>query len=241
MSFGTQLLVHVVLAVSSLLASLVQGVVGFGDALVLHVLWYTASTIAPGSFPEPVRTVVLLLYVRVVFVAPLVLYLTRRDGLFSLSMAAATSAASTIAAVVGVFLFADMAEAGVAMALGTSSLVFAALGVVVVAGRLLWRRHRVRQITTQQQLINSGGAALTASAVAAAGRWSAAAVSSQVGDRAAEERGHTALPAAGGPMDSLPTEAEAVANELRCARVAGGGTAASDLLGSSLLEGFLPR
>lgn len=44
------LVVYLSLILLSFTASVVQGVTGFGDAVLLQVLWYTATIISPDIF-----------------------------------------------------------------------------------------------------------------------------------------------------------------------------------------------
>lgn len=44
---STSFTVFFFLALFNFLASIIQGLTGFGDAVILHVMWYTASVISP--------------------------------------------------------------------------------------------------------------------------------------------------------------------------------------------------
>lgn len=157
--------VHFFLFLFSLAASILQGVTGFGDAILLQVVWYTATVISPADFnttalgDSPVRAVTLLMYCRIVFSAPVLAYMSLRDGVFSLQMTLAMAVPSTLTACIGVFIFKEATNEELKLVLGISGLVFAAMYVVTIATKYVLRQRKLRFLS------GGGGAAVPATAV----------------------------------------------------------------------------
>ncbi|KAK7197879.1 hypothetical protein NESM_000742200 [Novymonas esmeraldas] len=144
--------VHVALLAFNFLASVIQGITGFGDAILLQVVWFTASELAPDIFNKtplgisPVKAVTLLMYCRIIFSAPVLAYLSFGDGIFSLQMTLAMAVPSTLTALAGMFVFRGADGDSLKLVLGVSSLVFAVLYVVILAAKLVMRRRKLQQL-----------------------------------------------------------------------------------------------
>ncbi|KPI82559.1 hypothetical protein ABL78_8430 [Leptomonas seymouri] len=160
-------IVHFFLFLFSVAASTIQGVTGFGDAILLQVVWYTATVISPENFSttalgdSSVRAVTLLMYCRIVFSAPLLAYMSLHDGVFSLQMTLAMAIPSTLTALGGIFIFQGATSEELKLVLGISGLVFAGMYVIVLATKYVLRRRRLRLLSAAQH----HGAAMEATAV----------------------------------------------------------------------------
>ncbi|KPA81185.1 hypothetical protein ABB37_04523 [Leptomonas pyrrhocoris] len=151
----------------NLSASIIQGVTGFGDAILLQVLWYTATVISPDIFnatalgDSPVRAVTLLMYCRIVFSTPVLAYMSLHDGVFSLQMTIAMAIPSTLTALGGIFIFRGATSEELKLVLGISGLAFAAMYVVTLIAKYVLRRRKLRRLGAGQH----HGAAMEATAV----------------------------------------------------------------------------
>lgn len=208
---NSPVLVHICIFIFNFLASIIQGLTGFGDAVLLHVLWYTACVSKPDVFlstplgENSVSAVALLMYVRIIFSAPLLAYMSLEDGVFSWSMTIAMVIPSFTCAVGGVFVFRSLQHGDtLKRILGVSSLIFAVLYAVIVAGKYVWRRKRVKALMekTWRRRKNRDkrvqGAlptddALAAVDAAAKGPSTSAAISSPVGGETRREGRLTGL------------------------------------------------
>lgn len=146
--------VYLTLALINFLGSIIQGVAGMGDAILLQVMWYIACEISPDNFkhtplgPEPVAAVALLMYVRLLFMAPLVVYLSLSDGIFSKSMTIMMAIPSTILSIIGVIIFKMLDGKGdvLKLVLGLSSLFFALVYACILGLRVLKNKRRMEAL-----------------------------------------------------------------------------------------------
>jgi len=146
--------VYLTLALINFLGSIIQGVAGMGDAILLQVMWYIACEISPGNFkhtplgPEPVAAVALLMYVRLLFMAPLVVYLSLSDGIFSKSMTIMMAIPSTIVSIIGVIIFKMLDGKGdvLKLVLGLSSLFFALVYACILGLRVLKNKRSMEAL-----------------------------------------------------------------------------------------------
>lgn len=159
------LLVLVGLALFNFLGSIIQGVAGIGDAICIQVFWLIACELAPDSFltsalgSEPVRAVALIMYIRLLFMSPLVVYLGLSESIFSQSMTIAMAIPSTILSVIGVLLLAKLDTATIKRFLGLTCFGFAIVYGMIIAYRFWRKQSRVRELKARQvRLVNEAEA-----------------------------------------------------------------------------------
>jgi uncharacterized membrane protein YfcA len=145
--------VHLFLFLFNFAASVIQGVTGFGDAILLQVVWYTATIISPANFnttalgDSPVRAVTLLMYCRIIFSAAILAYMSLRDGVFSLQMTLAMAVPSTITALIGIFIFKNATSEELKLVLGISGLTFAAMYIFTLTMKYVLRKRKLRRLS----------------------------------------------------------------------------------------------
>lgn len=84
------------------------------------------------------------MYIRIIFSAPLVAILSFKDGIFSKTMTIAMAIPSTLTAICGVYLFANMNGEQLKLVLGLSCLMFAILYCMILVSRYAMKQRRVR-------------------------------------------------------------------------------------------------
>ena len=139
-------LVYVSLGLFNFISSIIQGVAGIGDAIFMQVLWFLACGLWPEFNetplgPEPIRVVALVMYIRLLFMSPLVVYLGLNDSIFSKTMTIMMAIPSTILSIIGVLLFKKLNGAVLKKVLGITSLIFALAYVCIIVYRK-WRKSR---------------------------------------------------------------------------------------------------
>ncbi|KAG5495125.1 hypothetical protein JKF63_02178 [Porcisia hertigi] len=133
--------VHASLLAFNFFTSIIQCTTGFGDAIVLQVLWFIATEVAPHIFNEtslgdsPVKAATLLIYCRVTILTPALAYLSFCDGIFSPQLTTLMAVPSTLTALVGLFVFSKASGDHLEMVLGVSSLIFATLYAALLASK----------------------------------------------------------------------------------------------------------
>lgn len=143
----TPITVYITLGVFNFVSSIIQGVAGIGDAIFMQVLWFLACGLWPHLFnetplgKEPVRAVALIMYIRLLFMSPLVVYLGLNDSIFSKSMTIMMAVPSTILSIIGVLLFKMLDAAVLKKVLGITSFMFAIVYVCIIIYRR-WRKSR---------------------------------------------------------------------------------------------------
>ncbi|GET91907.1 hypothetical protein, unknown function [Leishmania tarentolae] len=142
----TTLLVYVTLAVFSFTSSIIQSVTGIGDALLIQVLWLLACNLSDdfNRTPlgnSPVRAVALIMYIRLLFMSPLVVYLGIDDSIFSKQMTIMMTVPSTIFTVVGLILYMRLDTGTLKEILGFACFLFALVYVSIMIYRD-WRKKR---------------------------------------------------------------------------------------------------
>ncbi|KPA81183.1 hypothetical protein ABB37_04521 [Leptomonas pyrrhocoris] len=144
---ATPIVVFVTLGIFNFISSIIQGVAGIGDAIFMQVLWFLATGLWPEAFSntplgtEPVRVVALIMYVRLLFMSPLVVYLGLNDSIFSRSMTIMMAVPSTILSIIGVLLFKKLNGAVLKQVLGITSFIFAIAYLCIIIYRK-WRKTR---------------------------------------------------------------------------------------------------
>ncbi|CAD2217675.1 hypothetical protein ADEAN_000515500 [Angomonas deanei] len=160
LSSGDLFLIHLFLFASNCFSSVVQGLTGFGDAIMLHVLFQVVCASQTSIFrqtplgEEPFRIVVILMYVRIIFSAPLLAYWSLKDGLFSKTMTLMMAVPSTLTALIGVVWASNSGDDMLKMILGISSLVFAILYVLIIVVRFVMKRMRRKKLV---EVLDQGG------------------------------------------------------------------------------------
>ncbi|CBZ29959.1 hypothetical protein, unknown function [Leishmania mexicana MHOM/GT/2001/U1103] len=142
----TTLLVYVTLAAFNFASSIIQGVAGIGDAILIQVLWLLASNLSDdfNRTPlgdSPVRAVALIMYIRLLFMSPLVVYLGIDDSVFSKQMAIMMAVPSTILTVVGVILYTRLDTSTLKKILGFTCFLFTLVYIGIMIYRA-WRKKR---------------------------------------------------------------------------------------------------
>ncbi|AIO01456.1 hypothetical protein LPMP_331640 [Leishmania panamensis] len=142
----TTLLVYFTLALFNFASSIIQGVAGIGDAILIQVLWLLACNLSDDFSrtplgDSPVRAVALIMYVRLLFMSPLVVYLGLNDSVFSKQMTIMMAVPSTIFAMVGVILYTWLDTGTLKKILGFTCFLFALVYIGIMIYRV-WRKKR---------------------------------------------------------------------------------------------------
>jgi uncharacterized membrane protein YfcA len=143
----TPIAVYITLGAFNFVSSIIQGVAGIGDAIFMQVLWLLACGLWPDVFnvtplgSEPVRVVALIMYIRLLFMSPLVVYLGLNDSIFSKSMTIMMAIPSTILSIIGVLLFKKLNTGDLKKVLGITSFIFAIAYMCIIVYRK-WRKMR---------------------------------------------------------------------------------------------------
>ncbi|KPI83378.1 hypothetical protein ABL78_7593 [Leptomonas seymouri] len=144
---AVSILVFVTLGIFNFASSIIQGVAGIGDAIFMQVLWFLVSGLWPDVFnntplgTEPVRVVTLIMYIRLLFMSPLVVYLGLNDSIFSKTMTIMMAVPSTILSIIGVLLFKKLNGNVLKKVLGITTFIFALTYVCIIIYRK-WRKTR---------------------------------------------------------------------------------------------------
>ncbi|CAD2217673.1 hypothetical protein AGDE_02019 [Angomonas deanei] len=135
--------VFFVVALLNFFGSVIQGVAGIGDAIFLQVMWAIAAS-ANKAFEktplgtESVKVVALIMYIRLLFMSPLIVYLGLSDSIFSKQMVIMMAIPSTILSVVGVWLLPYAPDKLLKQLLAYSSFFFAFVyGCILVKNQYL--------------------------------------------------------------------------------------------------------
>ncbi|KAG5495127.1 hypothetical protein JKF63_02180 [Porcisia hertigi] len=142
----TTFLVFFTLAVFNFASSIIQSVAGIGDALLMHVLWLLACTLSDdfNRTPlgnSPVRAVALIMYIRLFFLSPLVVYLGLNDSVFSMQMTIMMAVPSAILTMIGVILYTKLDTSSLEKILGFTCFLFALMYMGIIVYRA-WRKRR---------------------------------------------------------------------------------------------------
>ncbi|KAK7197878.1 Sulfite exporter TauE/SafE [Novymonas esmeraldas] len=150
----TTFLVFFTLAVFNFASSIIQGVAGIGDAILMQVLWLLACDLSTdfNKTPlgdSPVRAVALIMYVRLLFMSPLVVYLGLNDSVFSKQMTIMMAVPSTVLTIVGVFLYSVLDPSALKAILGITCFFFALVYIGIIVYRLWRKRRQVQELKSR--------------------------------------------------------------------------------------------
>ncbi|KAG5469078.1 hypothetical protein LSCM4_02474 [Leishmania orientalis] len=147
-------LVYFTLAVFNFASSVIQGIAGIGDAILIQVLWLLACNLSDDFYRtplgnSPVRAVALIMYVRLLFMSPLVVYLGLNDSVFSKQMTIMMAVPSTIFTVVGVILYTRLDTDTLKKLLGLTCFFFALVYIGIVIYRAWRKKRQVEELKAQ--------------------------------------------------------------------------------------------
>ncbi|KAG5469437.1 hypothetical protein LSCM1_02657 [Leishmania martiniquensis] len=150
----TTFLVYFTLAVFNFGSSVIQGVAGIGDAILIQVLWLLACNLCDDFHrtplgDSPVRAVALIMYVRLLFMSPLVVYLGLNESVFSKQMTIMMAVPSTILTIVGVILYTRLDTDTLKKLLGFTCFFFALVYVGIMVYRAWRKKRQVEELKAQ--------------------------------------------------------------------------------------------